>query len=117
MTAMENKNDFGYFLLGIGMGVAAGLLWAPRSGDQTRQVLAEKAGEGVDYLQTSAQDGVEFVHQQTGNIKHSATTLYNKGATTIAAQKETLKAVVEAGKQAYHDAAQYANVAAVNHGD
>ena len=29
---MEEKNGFGYFLLGLGLGVAAGVLLAPKSG-------------------------------------------------------------------------------------
>ncbi|HEY3458174.1 MAG TPA: YtxH domain-containing protein, partial [Bryobacteraceae bacterium] len=44
---MEEKSGFGYFLLGLGIGVAAGMLWAPRSGEETRQLLADRAGEGA----------------------------------------------------------------------
>ena len=50
---MEEKSGFGYFLLGLGIGVAAGILWAPRSGEETRQLIAERAGEGADYLRTA----------------------------------------------------------------
>ncbi|MBV8812223.1 MAG: YtxH domain-containing protein, partial [Acidobacteriaceae bacterium] len=53
---MEERSGFGYFLLGLGIGVAAGILWAPRAGEETRQFLADKAGEGADYLKSRAQD-------------------------------------------------------------
>lgn len=101
---MEEKSGFGYFLLGLGIGVAAGILWAPRAGEETRQIIAEKAGEGADYLKSRAQDGTEYVRQRTDDIKQSAADLYDKGRTTVSRQKDTLNAAVEAGKQAYRDA-------------
>lgn len=36
------------FLIGLGLGVAAGLLFAPASGEETRQQLADKASEVAD---------------------------------------------------------------------
>jgi gas vesicle protein len=101
---MEEKNGFGYFLLGLGIGVAAGILFAPRPGEETRQLLADKAGEGADYLRNRAQDGSEYVKQRSDDLKQSAADLYEKSRSTVVRQKETLNAAVEAGKQAYRDA-------------
>jgi gas vesicle protein len=101
---MEKKSGFGYFLLGLGIGVAAGLLWAPRSGEETRALLADKAGEGADYLKSRAQEGSEYVKQRTDDLKHTASDLYERGRSTVYQQKENLSAAVEAGKQAYREA-------------
>ncbi|HEX4167087.1 MAG TPA: YtxH domain-containing protein [Bryobacteraceae bacterium] len=101
---MEEKNGFGYFLLGLGIGVAAGLLWAPRSGEETRALLADKAGEGADFIKSRAQDGTDYLKQRTDDLKSSASDLYDKGRSTVSQQKENLSAAVEAGKQAYRDA-------------
>lgn len=101
---MEEKSGFGYFLLGLGIGVAAGILWAPRAGEETRQLLADKAGEGADYLKARTQEGTEYVRQRAEDIKGSAADLYEKGRSTVARQKDTLSAAVEAGKQAYREA-------------
>ena len=101
---MEERSGFGYFLLGLGIGVAAGVLWAPRSGEETRALLADKAGEGADYIKNRAQDGADLVKQRTDDLKHSASDLYEKGRTTVVQQKDNLNAAVEAGKQAYRDA-------------
>jgi gas vesicle protein len=101
---MEERSGFGYFLLGLGIGVAAGILWAPRAGEETRQLIADKAGEGADYLRARAQEGSDFVRQKTEDLKGSAADLYEKGRQTVARQKDTLGAAVEAGKQAYRDA-------------
>jgi gas vesicle protein len=108
---MDQKSGFGYFLLGLGIGVAAGILWAPRAGEETRQILADKAGEGADYVRTRTEEGKEYVRQQADNLrqqadnlKSSANDLVDKGRTTVLRQKENLTAAVEAGKQAYRDA-------------
>jgi gas vesicle protein len=101
---MEERSGFGYFLLGLGIGVAAGILWAPRAGEETRQLLADKAGEGADYLRARAQEGTDYVRQRTEDLKGSAADLYEKGRQTVSRQKDNLNAAVEAGKQAYRDA-------------
>jgi len=101
---MEERNGFGYFLLGLGIGVAAGVLLAPKSGEETRQLLADKAGEGADYLRNRAQEGSDLLKQRATDIKESAADIYEKGRTTVARQRDTLNAAVEAGKQAYRDA-------------
>ena len=101
---MEERSGFGYFLLGLGIGVAAGVLWAPRTGEETRQIIADKAGEGADYLKGRAQESSEYVRQRSDDLKQSAADLYEKSRTTVARQKDTLSAAVEAGKQAYRDA-------------
>ena len=101
---MEERSGFGYFLLGLGIGVAAGILWAPRAGDETRQLIADRAGEGADFLKNRAQEGTEYVRQRTDDLKQSAADLYEKGRSTVSRQKDTISAAMEAGKQAYRDA-------------
>ena len=101
---MEEKSGFGYFLLGLGIGVAAGILWAPRAGEETRQLIADKAGEGAGYLKDRTDEGREYVRQRTEDLKGTAADLVEKGRTTVVRQRENLTAAVEAGKQAYRDA-------------
>ncbi len=89
---MEERSGFGYFLLGLGIGVAAGILWAPRSGEETRQLLADRAGDGADYLRNRAQDGTEYLKGRTEDIKNTASDLYEKGRTHVAKHKENIAA-------------------------
>ena len=49
-------DKFGNFLLGLGLGVGVGLLFAPRSGEETRDMLLSKADEGKDYLKRQTDD-------------------------------------------------------------
>lgn len=101
---MEERSGFGYFLLGLGIGVAAGMLWAPRSGEESRQYLADKAGEGADYLKARAEEGKEYIRQRSEDLKGSASDLVEKGKSTVSRHRDNLSAAVEAGKQAYRDA-------------
>lgn len=122
---MEEKSGFGYFLLGLGIGVAAGILWAPKTGEETRQLLADKAGESADYLKARTEEGKQYVaqraaegkdylRQQTETLKGTASDLLEQGKTSVAKQKENLSAAVEAGKQAYRDAVTDTKAAAAS---
>ncbi|MBN9663138.1 MAG: YtxH domain-containing protein [Acidobacteria bacterium] len=89
---MEDDKKFSYFFLGLGIGVAAGILFAPKSGAETRELLREKADEGKDYVKRRSED-----------LKESATDLLDKSKQAIARQKEQLAAAVEAGRSAYRE--------------
>jgi gas vesicle protein len=101
---MEERSGFGYFLLGLGIGVAAGILWAPRSGEETRQLLADRAGDGADFLRNRAQDSGEYLKNRSDDLKSTASDLYEKGRTHVARHKENIAAAVDAGKHAYREA-------------
>jgi gas vesicle protein len=88
-----DKNGLSSFLMGLGVGVAIGMLFAPKSGQETRELIKNKAGEGTDYMK---QRGTEF--------RQSATEWVDKGKDAIRSQKENLSDAMEAGKQAYREA-------------
>ncbi|MFB3778585.1 MAG: YtxH domain-containing protein [Bryobacteraceae bacterium] len=90
---MAEENKFTYFVLGFGIGVAVGILFAPQSGEETRNLLRSKAGEGKEYLK-----------QRGEKLYESAGELVEKGKSAVARQREQLAAAVEAGKQAYREA-------------
>ena len=88
-----DKNGLSSFLLGLGVGVAVGMLFAPKSGEETRELIKNKAGEGGEYLK---QRGTE--------LKDTASTWVDKGRDVVGKQKENINEAMEAGKQAYRDA-------------
>src|SRR5580658_2251854 len=101
---MGDNNGFAYFLLGLGAGVAAGVLLAPKSGDETREFLRSKADEGVDYVRSRATEGADFVKRRSSDLKETATGIYEKGRSNVTRHRDNVAAAVDAGKQAYHDA-------------
>src|SRR5712691_9791872 len=99
----EQSNGISYFIVGLGVGVAVGMLLAPRSGEETRQLLRVKADEGKDFLRTKTDEGKEYVRRRSGEIRDSAADLIDRSKDAIARQKEQLSMAVEAGKQAYRE--------------
>jgi len=99
----EQNSGVGYFIVGMGIGVAVGMLMAPRSGEETRQLLRVKADEGKDFLRTKSDESKEFVRRRSSELRDSAADLIDRSKDAIARQKEQLAMAVEAGKQAYRE--------------
>ena len=89
----DDSNSFLWFLAGLGVGAAVGVLYAPRSGSETRETLRAKADEGR-----------EFVSQRARKAREQASDLVDKGREVAKQQKEQFKSAYEAGRQAYHEA-------------
>ena len=100
----DQSNGLGYFIVGIGVGVAVGMLLAPRSGEETRRILREKADEGKDYVRARADEGKEYVRRRSVDLRESAGEAIDKSKDVINRQKDQLNAALEAGKQAYREA-------------
>ncbi len=79
-----------YVFLGAFIGAATALLLAPRSGEETRRLIASKAREGSD-----------FVAAGTKNVADRTTSYIDSGKEILQAQGDKLAAAIEAGKQAY----------------
>ncbi len=89
---MEDDRRFSYFFLGLGLGVAVGLLFAPKSGEETRRVLRSKAEGGRDY-----------VLRRTKEVREGALGLVERGKDVVNRQKDQIASAFEAGKQAYRE--------------
>ena len=99
----EQNSGITYFVVGLGIGVAVGLLMAPRSGEETRRLLRTKADEGTEFLRAKAEESKEFVRRRGTELRESASDLIDRSKEAITRQKEQLAMAVEAGKQAYRE--------------
>jgi gas vesicle protein len=79
-----------FFLVGLGIGALVGILFAPKSGEETREYLADKAEEGRKYAQRKAQE-----------LRERAEDIVERGKEVASRQKESLSAAVDAGRDAY----------------
>jgi gas vesicle protein len=80
-----------YLLIGIGIGMIAGVLLAPRSGEEIRQDVRRRASEGLDYL-----------NQQADKVRDGAEKVVTKGKEWIARQNESAQSVTDTRKP-YHE--------------
>lgn len=81
---------FSYFLVGLGIGALVGILYAPKSGDETRELLSKKADEGRDYAQRKARE-----------LRERAEDLIERSKEIMSRQKDAVSSAVEAGKETY----------------
>jgi gas vesicle protein len=93
MSENNNSNSFVWFLAGMGLGALVGVLYAPRSGSETRDVLRARAEEGRDYVRTRARDA-----------RSQASEWVDRGRDVVNQQKDQFRAAYEAGRQAYQEA-------------
>ena len=94
---MDDDKRLSYFFLGLGIGVAAGILFAPKAGDETRRMLRDKADEGTDYVRRR---GEEFRSQAS----ETADTILERSRETLARQRDSFSAALDAGRDAYREA-------------
>jgi gas vesicle protein len=90
---MDDDGKLSFFFLGLGLGVAVGVLFAPKSGSETREFLRSKAEEGADLARRRAME-----------LRDTATETLERGKSAVQRHKDNLSAAVEAGKQAYREA-------------
>jgi gas vesicle protein len=88
----RDGNSFVWFLAGLGMGALVGVLYAPRSGSETREVLRARAEEGRDYVRNRAREA-----------RDQASEWADRGREAVGQQKEQFRAAYEAGRQAYRE--------------
>src|SRR5690349_7489727 len=92
MSEDNGGSRFAFFLAGLGIGALLALLFAPNSGEETRNLIAQKASEGKDYMTNKSKE-----------IRRQAEELVDRGKDLVAQQKDQLQAALEAGKQAYQE--------------
>jgi len=89
---VESDTRFGYFFLGLGLGTAVALLFAPKPGAETRNYLRAKTQEGTTYLKNQGEQ-----------LVNGATETVERGKRTVQDQVKSFSDAVDAGKQAYRE--------------
>lgn len=90
----RDGNSFLWFLAGLGVGAVVGILYAPMSGNETRDALRARADEGREYVRGRAQ-----------KAREQASEWVDRGREVVSQQKDQFRAAYEAGRQAYQDVA------------
>ena len=88
----RDGNSFVWFLAGLGLGALAGVLYAPRSGSETREAIRARAEESREFMRSRAREARDQASQWA-----------DRGRDVINQQKEQFRAAYEAGRQAYQE--------------
>ena len=89
----EGGSGFAWFLAGLGVGAIIGVLYAPKSGAETRQQIADSAEQARDYVTSRARQA-----------RDQASQWVDRGREVFNQQRDNISAAVQAGKQAYREA-------------
>jgi gas vesicle protein len=89
---MSEKIDskVSYFLAGLGVGSLIGILFAPKSGEDTREYLSLKVNEGSEYAQKKVQD-----------LRVRAEDLVERGKEVVSQEKRKIAAAIHEGRETY----------------
>jgi gas vesicle protein len=89
----KRNNNIGWFLAGLGLGAVAAILYAPRSGRETREAILT----GVD-------DGREYLTSIGRNVREQVSGLVDSGKKIVSSTKRHVNAAIDAGRETIHDA-------------
>lgn len=115
----SSAGGFGWFIAGLGIGALVGVLYAPKSGKETRDDLVASAldardkankyyAQGKDQANQYVQQGREAMNQYVAQGKEYVdkgrtqwSQYVDKGKDLLQTHGDALSAAVDAGKQAY----------------
>jgi gas vesicle protein len=110
----EDTKAYGlaWFLAGLGVGALVGILYAPKSGRETRDGLVSGAREGTEYLRDRTRQAAEQVgtlvdkgKEHVGDYVERGRDVVDRGRAQweefVERGKTLVTAAVDAGRQAY----------------
>jgi gas vesicle protein len=100
IMAEDNKiHHLGWFIAGLGVGAVVGILYAPKSGKETRESLANSAREGSEYVRVKSQQAAEQVGVLVDKGKEQVSTLVDKGKEQVSTLVDKSKDLVDKSKE------------------
>lgn len=110
MADDNSSSSLGWFIAGLGIGALFGVLYAPKSGEETRDDLAaqaqdakEKANQYVEQGKEQLNDYVDKGRDYYDKGRTQWSQYVDKGKEFVQDQQEKVSQAVEAGKQVYQE--------------
>jgi len=92
-----------FFMAGAGIGAVLALLFAPKSGRETRELIARTATDSREFINSKVNEGRQLVEEKSRRLGDDFTSFVDKSKEAVQRQKEQLTAAFEAGKAAYRE--------------
>ena len=104
-----------WFLAGLGIGALIGVLYAPKSGRETREDIAHQAREGREYLRVRGRQAADQMGDMVDKGRDQVNQAMGRGRDAMDRGQAQWKEFVERGKNIVNDQANRVS-AAVNAG-
>jgi gas vesicle protein len=99
IMAEENKiNGLAWFVAGLGVGALVGILYAPKSGRETREDLVNGAREGTEYLRARTRQAAEQMGDLVDKSKEQVSEYVERGREVVDRGRAQWEEFVERGK-------------------
>ena len=117
MSDNSNSQGIAWFLAGLGVGALVGILYAPKSGRETREDIVQGARDGSEYVRTKSRQTAQQVNELVNKGKEQVgdyvdrgraqwEEFVERGKSLVNDQTTRVSAAVEAGKEAYKTASE-----------
>jgi gas vesicle protein len=93
MSDRDSSNSVMWFLAGLGFGALLGVLYAPRSGRETREALRNTADEGREFLKHRSREAREAMGDWV-----------DQGREVVREKKDQISSAIDAGRQVFREA-------------
>jgi len=94
-----------WFLAGLGVGALIGILYAPKSGRETREDIAQGARDGTEYLKVRGRQAAEQMGQYVDKGKEQVGQYMGRGRELVDRGRAQWEDFVERGKNIVNDQA------------
>ncbi len=112
MAEDNGINGVAWFLAGLGVGALVGVLYAPKSGRETREDIVNSAREGADFVRVKSREAADYAgdvyekgKQYAGEYaergRQQWDDIVDRGRGLVTDQTSRVTAAVQAGKEAY----------------
>ena len=103
MAEESKTNGLAWFLAGLGVGALVGILYAPKSGRETRETLATGAREGTEYLRTRGKQAAETVGVFVDKSKEQVSAIVDKSKEQVGEYVDRGREVVDRGRAQWEE--------------
>jgi len=103
MADESKANGLAWFLAGLGVGALVGILYAPKSGKETREDLVTGAREGTEYLRARGRQAADSVGQIVDKGREQVSTFVDKSKEQVGEYVDRGREVVDRGRAQWEE--------------
>lgn len=99
MGGQENLDPIKTFLAGAAIGAGAALLFAPRTGEQTREKLRQWSEQARNSVETGGRDLISRIRSLREDIENLSSITIETGQERVRSEMEALLTALEEGRR------------------